>query len=190
MSRIERKLFESKARQNKLSLKIEPGLKDPFGDTFFDFKAKQGNQKVKGRGRYSRPTEKYKGHIEIDTIEGARPGKKDENLVEAHKTSKGKEMSPKMIRDSLREMKKRFPKAETIGGLRVTGSHAKPDRKRTLSSNQRMKLPSEKPSVKKYLIDQGMLNAEASTEIDTRRWSIGRPTARLFKTLRTIRRRM
>lgn len=125
--RIARKLAEKKAYADKVRVKIEP-VSNPYlkpGEkpdySGFTFSVKRGSKEVLGSGHYSRPDKA----VDIGAIFEPKSFGKAGTLEDAHPLAKGTSMDPGMIRGALEKVKKIFPKAETLEGMRVTGMRAK-----------------------------------------------------------------
>lgn len=127
--RISRKLAKKAAQATKTKLKLFPE-RDEIGK-FYRFKAKRGTESVVGTLGYDKPSRS----IQIGYVGKRRP-EGSESSNQLHSKVKNKTMSRRFIEGSLKELKKRFPKAETVGGVRVTGAKT-----RFREGHQEFKLP-------------------------------------------------
>lgn len=125
--RIARRLAEKKAYAEKTKVKLEP-ITNPYlnpGEkpmySAFRFSVQKGPKQVVGQGHYDRQEKK----IDIGSVFEPKAFEKTGTLEDAHAIAKGTSMDPGMIRGALEKVKKIFPKAETLEGMRATGMRAK-----------------------------------------------------------------
>lgn len=121
-TRISKKLSQRKADLKQVRVKIEDiprGEFDVADYKPFKFKVSRGNTNLEGVAGYS------KQHRVVDVGSIYEPKALQRgggSLGTAHRLSKGKTGLDKgLIRGALEEIKRRYPKAKSIGGMRITG---------------------------------------------------------------------
>jgi len=139
-ARIARKLAEKTAKRNRISLEIDHDVWDerlevdphqyPVRNLYAD--GEQGRRAFikKGGKRIAEADLAYnKGgkHISVDMIGPAGSKIKGHvaNTIEEHDKYSRKVLSTRDVRNSMIELKKKFPNAETVGGWRGSGMRSK-----------------------------------------------------------------